>query len=695
MYYADMISTSSSNFERLLCVYCRTIYTNPHSLDCGHIFCLSPCILSFQTDGASIHCSSCGFASPIDGIKVEEKIGKEVRDFKLKNEYVEISSCPTCQRPNCNVCELCKHCDRYLCHECATSHQTMYSSVLFSRLLDLQLRYKNYVARRGEMKWENANDAIERLQETIEGALLRAEICLESLEILLNDLSPKMSTKLTEITGLFALSERNGGLSKRLSNTASEIRNGYPRTSHNLPLNVQNFVNKFQKDFRVSKNDVASSSESSLTSSLSRGLTPTQSLDLCGQSDVALLTSELSTNELVAAANESEQSASKGILYFQAHVKQSKVALPTMDEIEEYFRQFGKVAEVILCSDPPSGYVIFGDKNSAKNSLAVIGHSVMGCKITINEASKISLILKDKIMYYADMISTSSSNFERLLCVYCRTIYTNPHSLDCGHVFCLSPCILSFQTDGASIHCSSCGFASPIDDIKVEEKIGKEVRDFKLKNEYVEISSCPNCQRLNCNVCELCKHCDRYLCHECAASHKTMYSSVLFSRLLDLQLRYKNYVDRRGEMKGENANDAIERLQETIEGALLRAEICLESLEILLNDQSPKMSTKLTEITGLFTLSERNGGLSKRLSNTASEIRNGYSRTSYNVPLNVENFVNKYQKDFRVSKNDVASSSESSLTSSLSRGLTPTQSLDLCGQYDVTLLTSELATNEV
>ncbi|VDO13289.1 unnamed protein product [Rodentolepis nana] len=281
-------------------------------------------------------------------------------------------------------------------------------------------------------------------------------------------------------------------------------------------------------------------------------------------------------------------------------------------------------------------------------------------------------------------------------------IYTNPHSLDCGHVFCLSPCILSFQTDGASIHCSSCGFASPIDDIKVEEKIGKEVRDFKLKNEYVEISSCPNCQRLNCNVCELCKHCDRYLCHECATSHQTMYSSVLFSRLLDLQLRYKNYVDRRGEMKWENANDAIERLQETIEGALLRAEICLESLEILFNDQSPETSTKLTKITELFTLSERNGGLSKRLSNTASEIRNGYSRTSYNLPLNVQNFVNKYQKDFKVSKKEVASSSESSLTSSLSRNITPTPSFNLSGPYvpspfesDESIPAIELPSNEI
>ncbi|VDO14519.1 unnamed protein product [Rodentolepis nana] len=273
-------------------------------------------------------------------------------------------------------------------------------------------------------------------------------------------------------------------------------------------------------------------------------------------------------------------------------------------------------------------------------------------------------------------------------------IYTNPHSLDCGHVFCLSPCILSFQTDGARIYCSSCGFASPIDNIKFEEKIGKEVRDFKLKNESVEISSCPNCQRPNCKICELCKHCDRYLCHECATSHQTMYSSVLFSRLLDLQLRYKNYVDRRGEMNSENASVAIERLQETIEGALLRAEICLESLEIILNDQSPETSTKLAKITGLFALSERNGDQSRRLSKTASEISNGYSGTSNNIPLSVYNFVNKYQKTSSVSKREVDSTIESSQTSSLSRSITPRASFNLSGQYGPTISAAEHPTNE-
>ncbi|VDN97132.1 unnamed protein product [Rodentolepis nana] len=292
-----MISDSSCNFSRLTCEHCKNIYTNPHSLDCGHVFCLSPCILSFQTDEGSIYCSSCGFASPIDAIKFEEKIGKRVRDIKLKNESVEISSCSNCQSQNCNVGELCKHCDRYLCPECATSHKTMYSSVLFSRLLDLQLRYKNYVYRRGELKSAKASDAIERLQESVEGALLRAEICLESLEILLNDRSPETSTKLAKITGLFCLSEQNGGLSKRLSNTASEISNGFSGTSPNLPLNVQNFVNRYQKASMVSKREVSSSFGSSRTSSLTRSMSPTQSINSLGQSDMAIFTSEHSKNE--------------------------------------------------------------------------------------------------------------------------------------------------------------------------------------------------------------------------------------------------------------------------------------------------------------------------------------------------------------------------------------------------------------
>nr|CDS32859.1 HnRNP A1 family member (hrp 1) [Hymenolepis microstoma] len=429
-------------------------------------------------------------------MKAVEKLGKEARDFMLKNESVEISFCTSCQRPNCNVCELCKHCDRYLCHQCATSHKAMYSSVLFSHLLKLQLRYKHYVDRRAEVKSKCASDATERLQRIIEGALLRAEICLESLEILLNDQSSEVSTKLTEITGLFGSSEGNRDLSKRLSKTASEIRNGESETSCNLPLNVQSFVNKYQKASTVPKREVPSYSMSFRTSSLTRNIIPTQTSNLLGQSEVTISASNLSTNgtalsseasqliatsrciriqrlgkrysktkstvipteneikaffqkfgiverirmkpsnpngfvifsnkteaqdalsapvhsvngccfkvipsrqipetEKVAATSVSEKWTSKGILYFQAHVKQSKVALPTMDEIEEYFRQFGKVVEVILRFDPPCGYVIFDDVNSAKNSLAVIDHSVRGCKVTVREASEISLILKDK-----------------------------------------------------------------------------------------------------------------------------------------------------------------------------------------------------------------------------------------------------------------------------------------------------------
>lgn len=72
------------------------------------------------------------------------------------------------------------------------------------------------------------------------------------------------------------------------------------------------------------------------------------------------------------------------------------------------------------------------------------------------------------------------------------------------------------------------------------------------------------------------------------------YSSILFSRLLDLKLKYNHYVNRR--VKYGHFGDATERFQQAIEEALLLDEICLKSLEILLNYTSSEISTKLTKI---------------------------------------------------------------------------------------------------
>ncbi|VDO03487.1 unnamed protein product [Rodentolepis nana] len=135
------------------------------------------------------------------------------------------------------------------------------------------------------------SDALERFQQTIEGALLRAEICLESSDILLNDQSPKMLTKLAEIRGL------NRELSKRLFKTPSEIRNRYSGTAHSLPLNAQNIANKYQKTSKMSENEMSSSSPSSRTSSLSQFLATSLSFNLSFESDESIPAAEHPTNE--------------------------------------------------------------------------------------------------------------------------------------------------------------------------------------------------------------------------------------------------------------------------------------------------------------------------------------------------------------------------------------------------------------
>lgn len=80
--------------------------------------------MSFKSDDYAIYCPNCNCASEFTSITLEEDVVKAVNEFKLENEYVEISSCKSCHRV-CSFCELCNHCDRYLCAECVNSHNAM------------------------------------------------------------------------------------------------------------------------------------------------------------------------------------------------------------------------------------------------------------------------------------------------------------------------------------------------------------------------------------------------------------------------------------------------------------------------------------------------------------------------------------------------------------------------------------------
>lgn len=77
-----------------------------------------------------------------------------------------------------------------------------------SRLLELKLKYNRFKNRQFEASCVHNKDTVERLKQIIEKSLLQAEICLESLEILLNDISADLPRlKLTDVSNLFESNE--------------------------------------------------------------------------------------------------------------------------------------------------------------------------------------------------------------------------------------------------------------------------------------------------------------------------------------------------------------------------------------------------------------------------------------------------------------------------------------------------------
>ncbi|KAM7541423.1 hypothetical protein Aperf_G00000028141 [Anoplocephala perfoliata] len=376
----------------LFCDYCGNVYSNPHSLICGHIFCLSPCILSFENDGFNVLCHNCKGASHVDNLIYAKEIAEEVRVFQLNNRTIARSTCVNCHC-DCNECEMCSHCDRYLCRKCVKAHETTNASVLLGRILDLKMKYNRLIKRRIVSENRTSGNAMQNLKDAVEGALLRIEICLESMEILINEVSldkPELAPKLADVANLFDSSKRPYVLATPHMKATPAVAVQSPESSFYLPLSFQGFVDKYRRPSIESDDSLRTSMGSHLLQPsppppLSNlPTTPKPSSKISPMRKAGVVESKSGIEETVQLIAKSPR------IIIQRLKKEANVEIPTEDEVKKYFQNFGTIEDINIKPETTTGFIDFSNISEAQMALCVAVHMVNGCPFKVIPGPRVS-----------------------------------------------------------------------------------------------------------------------------------------------------------------------------------------------------------------------------------------------------------------------------------------------------------------
>nr|VZI02487.1 unnamed protein product [Spirometra erinaceieuropaei] len=111
------------------CAKCRKRPTNPHTMVCGHTFCLSPCVQEMKTYRNFVRCPLC---------RIETDVACLTPRRSVQSSHPENSPvCSGCNRssPSSKICE---HCSRAICPECTSLHQAEMLALLAKKLSALQ-----------------------------------------------------------------------------------------------------------------------------------------------------------------------------------------------------------------------------------------------------------------------------------------------------------------------------------------------------------------------------------------------------------------------------------------------------------------------------------------------------------------------------------------------------------------------------
>ncbi|KAM7541534.1 hypothetical protein Aperf_G00000028104 [Anoplocephala perfoliata] len=265
---------------------------------------------------------------------LEKKHSSSARttQIQMKPEFL----CPNCERKCANLHQ-CKHCCKDICHSCSTAHQTMYASVLLSRMLALHARYLRISRHLGELESVVSTEMFKKFQCQIEKDLIVAESCLQAMDILSEEKIRIRSEKLFDLSDLDNL----------LNDTGVEI------------------ANYMTHEGAIESNEDLNSKRGSPQS-----FAENDKLELDQPSTPVLL-------------------ARSEYLYYQLLVKKSKVEAPSYEAVEEYFQKMDGVLKIYRLPSGCSGCIVFKSRVYAQAALKSRNHSVNGCGIKLIPISQL------------------------------------------------------------------------------------------------------------------------------------------------------------------------------------------------------------------------------------------------------------------------------------------------------------------
>ncbi|BHF75693.1 hypothetical protein SprV_0501878900 [Sparganum proliferum] len=168
-----------------------------------------------------------------------------------------------------------------------------------------------------------------------------------------------------------------------------------------------------------------------------------------------------------------------------------------------------------------------------------------------------------------------------VVCVICRRKPTNPRSMQCGHTFCLHPCLLPANSNQNFARCPLCHIETPIAYL--------EPGNCAQLPPPETLSICPECRTL-CVTFKFCQHCSKEVCPMCMSLHQAEVLASLKKKLNNLRSestllaslkatlsQLKDSKDSCKERLLSEVTSAVEQLQCSADSAFEKAKLVVTS----------------------------------------------------------------------------------------------------------------------
>ncbi|BHF66556.1 hypothetical protein SprV_0200957700 [Sparganum proliferum] len=178
------------------CAKCRKRPTNPHTMVCGHTFCLSPCVQAMKTYQNFVQCPLCRIETDVAFLKPR----RSVHSSHPENPPV----CSECNRSS-PTSKICDHCSRAICPVCTSLHQAEMFALLAKKLPALKSKRTALTSLKATLlklkdNQKSCKETLTReVTSTTDNLLSMADCALEKAKLLVISTSDEEQTLLQKL----------------------------------------------------------------------------------------------------------------------------------------------------------------------------------------------------------------------------------------------------------------------------------------------------------------------------------------------------------------------------------------------------------------------------------------------------------------------------------------------------------------